>query len=50
MDDNSTDKTVSLLEALAKLYPIEIHEKVGKRGKARSLIQDSATPITTSSR
>ena len=39
VDDNSTDKTVTLVQTLAKKYPIKIIAKVGKRGKASSLLQ-----------
>lgn len=39
VDDHSTDSTVSLLEEMAKQYPIEIHEKKGKPGKAYSILE-----------
>lgn len=39
IDDNSTDKTVPLLKDLSQTYPIEIHQKIGVRGKASSLLQ-----------
>ena len=39
IDDNSSDKTVSSLEILKKIYPIEIHPKKGKPGKAYSIIE-----------
>ncbi len=41
VDDHSSDDTVKLLEALSKNYPIEIHKKKGKIGKAYSILEGS---------
>ncbi len=39
IDDHSSDQTVSALETLKALYPIEVHLKKGKPGKAYSIIE-----------
>lgn len=39
VDDHSTDNTVVLINALAKMYPIQLHTKQGKKGKAYSLLE-----------
>lgn len=39
IDDHSTDKTVSLLQSFNKKYPVEVHLKKGKPGKAYSIIE-----------
>src|SRR3989344_5885999 len=42
VDDKSTDGTWELLGELANKYPIRAFRKVGKRGKAYSLVQGFA--------
>ncbi|MDB5166202.1 MAG: glycosyl transferase family 2 [Candidatus Saccharibacteria bacterium] len=39
IDDHSTDGTVALLQTLQSKYPLEVHLKKGKRGKAFSLME-----------
>ncbi len=39
IDDHSSDNTVSTLETLQKIYPIEVYSKQGKPGKAYSIIE-----------
>ncbi|MBI4034857.1 MAG: glycosyltransferase, partial [Candidatus Chisholmbacteria bacterium] len=39
VDDRSSDGSLRLMERLAKYYPIRIHEKRGKRGKAYSILE-----------
>lgn len=39
IDDHSTDKTQRLIETLALTYPIKLFTKIGKKGKAQSLIE-----------
>ena len=39
IDDHSTDKTLNLLESLKSSYPIQVHLKKGKPGKAYSIIE-----------
>lgn len=39
VDDNSSDKTIYQLKNLSKTYPIIIHSKSGKAGKAFSVIE-----------
>lgn len=41
IDDNSSDKTVSKLNSLKVLYPIQVFPKKGKPGKAYSIIEGS---------
>ncbi len=41
VDDHSTDATVTILESLKKDYPVKIHTKVGKPGKAYSVFEGS---------
>jgi dolichol-phosphate mannosyltransferase len=43
IDDNSTDRTVEVLNYLVEHYPITIQKKVGERGKAQSLLQGFAS-------
>ena len=42
VDDHSTDNSVVLINALAKMYPIQLHIKQGKKGKAYSLLEGFA--------
>jgi len=42
IDDNSTDNTVEILADLSDKYPLQVHLKDGRRGKAESLIQGFA--------
>ena len=39
IDDHSTDKTVDTIEKLQKKYPLTVYTKVGKKGKAQSLLE-----------
>ncbi len=39
IDDNSEDKTVRILSRLQARYPIKIYSKIGKRGKAYSILE-----------
>ena len=39
IDDHSTDSTVAEINSLTRLYPVKLHMKKGKRGKAFSLIE-----------
>ncbi|HSA83530.1 MAG TPA: glycosyltransferase [Patescibacteria group bacterium] len=39
VDDNSTDKTQEIILSLAKDYPVSFYSKIGKKGKAHSLIE-----------
>lgn len=39
IDDHSTDKTASIAKKLTKKYPIKLYSKIGKPGKAQSLIE-----------
>lgn len=39
IDDKSTDNTVAVINSLATLYPIQLHTKQGKKGKAYSLLE-----------
>lgn len=39
VDDSSSDSTLNLLDSLAKSYPIIIHQKQGRPGKAFSIIE-----------
>ena len=39
VDDRSTDRTVEILRRLSHRYPITIHSKVGKTGKAFSILE-----------
>src|SRR5579872_4716313 len=39
IDDHSSDMTVQRARRLAKLYPVSVYLKKGKRGKAESLLQ-----------
>jgi glycosyltransferase XagB len=39
IDDHSTDKSVSLIKKLSETYPIRLHIKEGKKGKAYSLLE-----------
>lgn len=38
IDDHSTDKTVEVLNVLKEVYPIQIYHKMGKLGKAYSIL------------
>jgi len=42
VDDNSTDGTQKVIEKLKTIYPISLHTKIGKKGKAQSLIEGFA--------
>lgn len=42
VDDHSQDGTVPALKRLSKTYPIVIHSKAGRRGKAYSIIEGAA--------
>ena len=42
IDDKSTDRSWQVLEDLSSKYPIKIHKKEGKRGKAFSLFEGFA--------
>lgn len=39
IDDHSPDKTQKIITSLAEKYPINLHIKVGTKGKAQSLIE-----------
>ena len=39
IDDHSTDLTQETIQKIKKVYPIQLHLKKGKRGKAQSLIE-----------
>lgn len=39
VDDRSDDKTVEYAKSLKRKYPLKIYSKIGKRGKAQSLIE-----------
>jgi cellulose synthase/poly-beta-1,6-N-acetylglucosamine synthase-like glycosyltransferase len=39
IDDHSSDKTVAVAKHLQRRFPILVHHKVGKRGKAFSLLE-----------
>ncbi len=39
IEDNSSDKTKEVIKALSAKYPISLYMKVGKKGKAQSLIE-----------
>ncbi|MBA3723664.1 MAG: glycosyltransferase [Candidatus Levybacteria bacterium] len=39
VDDRSTDRTVAIIKELSKTYPIKLHTKKGKQGKAYSLLE-----------
>lgn len=41
VDDRSTDNTVKVIKKLAKKYPIALHIKQGKPGKAYSILEGS---------
>lgn len=41
IDDHSTDKTVQIIESLRQKYPIKIFTKLGKPGKAYSILEGS---------
>lgn len=41
IDDHSTDNTIKILKTLQKNYPIQVFTKVGKRGKAYSILEAS---------
>lgn len=42
IDDHSTDKTLAILESLKANYPIQVHLKKGKPGKAYSIIEGAS--------
>src|SRR5258706_8011612 len=42
IDDNSKDKTAEIILSLTKKYPIQYQKKVGKKGKAYSLVEGFA--------
>lgn len=39
VDDHSTDKTVEIIQSFKKKYPILLHTKTGKPGKAYSILE-----------
>ncbi|HYC79561.1 MAG TPA: glycosyltransferase [Candidatus Binatia bacterium] len=39
IDDHSTDGTFEYLQELKEILPIQVYRKIGKRGKAQSLLQ-----------
>jgi glycosyltransferase XagB len=39
IDDHSTDNTAAIINSLTNIYPITLHTKVGKKGKAYSLLE-----------
>lgn len=39
VDDHSTDETCHVIRALSSLYPLKLHKKRGKRGKAESILE-----------
>jgi len=45
VDDNSTDQTRQLIESHMKTHPVRLHKKVGKAGKAYSILE--ASRLTT---
>lgn len=42
VDDHSTDNSVKIINKLAQIYPIKLHSKAGKKGKAYSLLEGFA--------
>jgi glycosyltransferase involved in cell wall biosynthesis len=46
IDDNSTDQTVTLIKKLSEQYPINLYKKIGKPGKAYSIIEGAAIAQT----
>jgi dolichol-phosphate mannosyltransferase len=39
VDDHSTDETCHVIRALSSLYPLKLYKKVGKKGKAESILE-----------
>ncbi len=39
VDDHSNDETCHVIRALSSLYPLKLHKKQGKRGKAESILE-----------
>lgn len=46
VDDRSTDSTVKKIKGLSRLYPISLHHKQGKLGKAYSILEGSRIATT----
>src|SRR3990167_1718321 len=42
VDDRSTDRTVAIIQNLTSKYPITLHRKEGKGGKAYSILEGAA--------
>src|SRR5437868_4017740 len=38
IDDHSTDRTIEAVNSLVKKYPLSVYKKIGKKGKAFSLV------------
>ncbi|MBI4130389.1 glycosyltransferase [Candidatus Roizmanbacteria bacterium] len=46
VDDHSIDNTISVIQSLTAYYPVRLHVKKGKRGKAYSILEGAAASQT----